>query len=326
MCTAISFCPSGHYFGRTLDLEYHYNETVTVAPRGFDFGFLAKPSLKKRYSIIGMATVADGYPLYYDAMNEKGLAAAGLNFPDNASYLPRAEADLRIAPFEFIPWVLSQCESVDEAAELLKATELETRNFSEAYPVTPLHWLISDKKRSITVEPIADGLKIYENAVGVLTNNPPFPYHIHNLANYMNLTKCTPENRFGAPETTPYSRGLGAFGLPGDLSSASRFIRAAFVKTNSVCKAEKLDEINQFFHILGSVEQQRGCVMPKDGEYEITVYTSCADLDSGIYYYTTYDNRRINGVDIRSENLDGTELSSFALLPPEAPYIQNSSV
>jgi choloylglycine hydrolase len=36
--------------------------------------------------MIGTAIVADDYPLYFDAVNEDGLCAAGLNFPGNAVY------------------------------------------------------------------------------------------------------------------------------------------------------------------------------------------------------------------------------------------------
>lgn len=324
MCTAITFSPGGHYFGRTLDLEYHYNETVTITPRNFDFNFKTPAPGSGNYAIIGMSTVVDGYPLYYDATNEKGLSLAGLNFPGNAVYPPERDRARNVAPFEFTPWVLSQCKDLDEALKLTENINLCDLSFSEEYPHTPLHWIIADKERSVTVEPMADGVKIYENKVGVLTNDPPFPYHTHNLCNYMNLTKNTPENRFGAPEMTPYSKGLGAFGLPGDLSSASRFVRAAFVKVNSVCGSSKPEEISQFFHILGAVEQQRGCVMPKKDEYEMTVYTSCCDQDTGVYYYTTYENRQINGVDMFKEDLDGTEIIAYPLLKNEEISIQNS--
>ena len=281
MCTAITFNPNGHYFGRTLDLVSHYNETVRVTPKGFDFKFSEEPAVKNRYSIIGMATVSDKYPLYYDAMNEKGLSIAGLNFPENAVYNDKKEGLDNIAPFEFIPWVLSQCKDINEAKGLLLNVNLVNRNFSDDLPLSPLHWIVADKEKALTVEPMADGLKLHEKDMGVLTNNPPFSFHTLNLQNYFNLSSSDPEQRFSLQTEELYSKGLGAFGLPGDCSSASRFIRAAFVKSNSVCENSKLAEINQFFHILGSVEQQRGCVKVKD-DYKLTVYTSCCDLDEGV--------------------------------------------
>ena len=119
MCTAITYHTRDHYFGRTLDLEYNYQEQVTVTSRNYEFRFRRKGGTERHYAIIGMATVVDGYPLYYEAANECGLAMAGLNFPGNAYYAPVAEGKDNIAPFEFIPWILAQCKSLGEARELL---------------------------------------------------------------------------------------------------------------------------------------------------------------------------------------------------------------
>lgn len=323
MCTAIHFTPHGKYFGRNLDLEYHYNEEVTVTPRGFDFKFKAPVRYSSRYAIIGMATSVDGYPLYYDAANEKGLSMAGLNFPGNAVYNPECQGFYNIAPFEFIPFILSQCADMTEAMDLLGKINLIDRNFNQKYPLTPLHWMIADRHRSVTVEPLKDGLKIYENKIGVLTNNPPFEFHLQNLCNYSHLSNSTPSNHFATP-LTPYSKGLGAFGLPGDGSSLSRFVRAAFHKSNAVCEHAKEAEVNQFFHILGVVEQPRGAVRCDDGTYHITVYSSCCDLETGVYYYTTYENRKITGVDLFAENLDGTEIISYSIISKRPIEIINS--
>ncbi len=313
MCTAISFLSANHYFGRTLDLEYHYNEVITVTPRRFPFKFRKAGELLSHYAIIGMATVADNYPLYYDATNEKGLSAAGLNFPGNAVYFSPEEGKDNIAPFEFIPWLLGQCANLSQACEMLKVLRLIDTPFSPQFPLTPLHWLIADRSGAIVVEQTSEGLRLYDNPVGVLTNNPPFPYHLANLANYQNLTREEPHNRFcPGLEMNTYSRGMGGIGLPGDLSSASRFVRAAFVKLNSVCGSDEASCVSQFFHILGAVEQQRGCARVGD-DFEITVYTSCCDTDKGIYYYTTYENRSITAVDMHREKLDSDRLASYPL-------------
>lgn len=313
MCTAITYKTKDHYFGRTLDLEYTYEEQVTVTPRNYEFVFRMKEPIKSHYAIIGMATVADNYPLYYEAINECGLSMAGLNFPGNAYYFPPDEGKDNIAPFEFIPWILSQCRDLAEARTLLKQINLCNLNFSEQFPLSPLHWMIADREGAITVESVADGLKIYENPVGVLTNNPPFDYHMMHLCDYINLTPQTPENRFGEAPIAIYSRGMGAIGLPGDVSSASRFVRAAFVKLNSVAGERESESVSQFFHVLGAVEQQRGCVILPDGRYEITAYTSCMNMDKGIYYYTTYENRAISAVDMHRCDLEGKELYRFPL-------------
>lgn len=184
---------------------------------------------------------------------------------------------------EFIPWILSQCASVAEVRTLLSHMNLVNTPFSEQFPLAQLHWIISDETASITVESIADGLHIYDNPVGVLTNNPPFPQQMFQLNNYMHLSSKQPVNTFADDLTlTAYSRGMGALGLPGDLSSASRFARVAFTKMNSISGDSEAESISQFFHILGSVDQQRGCCEVTEGKYEITLYTSCCNATKGI--------------------------------------------
>lgn len=314
MCTAVSYRSADHYFGRNLDLEYSYQETVTVTPRNYPFPFRLGATIHDHYAMIGMAMVSENYPLYYDATNEYGLSMAGLNFPGNAVYQPEVSNCDNITPFELIPWILCQCKTVDEAVPLLNRLNLVEIDFSDKFPLSPLHWILADSKRSLTIEPLHSGIVIYNNPVGVLTNNPPFDYHMHNLKNYLHLSAKEPENHF-APQIslTPYSRGMGAFGLPGDLSSASRFIKAAFTKLNSVSEESESASISQFFHILNSVAQQKGCVHVEK-EYEKTVYSSCCNTDKGIYYYTTYENSQITGVHLHHEDLNSKALISYPLI------------
>lgn len=312
-----------HYFGRTLDLEYHYSESVVVTPRKYPLRLRCMPSLDEHYACIGMATVMDGCPLYYDAVNEKGLGMASLNFPGNARYLPAAEDRDNIAPFELIPWILGQCASVAEARELLGRINVVDINFSEEMPLTPLHWMIADGRECIVAEPMSDGLVIYDNPVQVMTNNPTFDMQLANLNSYMHLSAGAPVNNFApALGLKSISRGAGAIGLPGDLSSASRFVRTAFTLHNSVCGDSEEESVGQFFHILESVSQTRGCVRLDTG-CVTTVYSSCFSAGTGIYYYTTYENRRICGVDMNREDLDGSEPAGYPLMTAQDILIQN---
>lgn len=324
MCTAVTYRTKDHYFGRTLDNEISYNESVAVTPRNYPFYFRKAGSMETHYAMIGMACMAGDYPLYYDAFNEAGLSMAGLNFPGNADYKQEMQGKDNIAPFEFIPWILGQCKTVAMARELLSHLNLVNLNFSPELPLAPLHWIIADREEAITVESVKEGLRIYENPVGVLTNNPPFEYQMFNLNNYMNLTREEPVNRFSdALQLRTYCRGMGAMGLPGDLSSSSRFVRAVFTKMNSVSGDTESESISQFFHILGSVAQQRGCVHLGEEKYERTIYTSCCNTDKGIYYYTTYENSQITGVDLYKEDLDGTRPVSYPLIEVQQIRMQN---
>ena len=324
MCTAATYKTKDFYFGRTLDYEFSYGDEVTITPRNFEFKFREVDDIKSHYAIIGMAFVTEDYPLYYDAINEKGLAIAGLNFVGNAHYKEKQEGKDNVAQFELIPWILSQCATTKEARRLIEKINLLNVPFSAQLPLAQLHWIISDSEESITVEAVRDEIKIYDNPVGVLTNNPPFDKQLFALNNYMNLSNKSPKNSFAQNlELQQYSRGMGAIGLPGDLSSQSRFVRVAFVKMNSVSGEDENESVSQFFHILNSVDQQRGCCQLDDGKYEITIYTSCCNATKGIYYYTTYDNHQITAVDMNKENLDGDSLVRYPIIKGEHINYQN---
>ena len=324
MCTAATYKTKDGYFGRTLDYEFSYGDEITITPRNYQFNFRNTESMNTHYAIIGMAYVAGNYPLYYDAINEKGLGIAGLNFVGNAAYNKPVENKTNIAQFELIPWILGQCSTIKDAKALLDNINIIDTPFNAELPLAQLHWIISDKDEAITVESMADGLHIYDNPVGILTNNPPFNIQMFSLNNYMNLSPKNPENKFSDKlPLHPYSRGMGAIGLPGDLSSASRFAKAAFTKMNSVSGDSEEESVSQFFHILGSVDQQRGCCEVHDGKYEITIYTSCCNLDQGIYYYTTYNNHQISAVDMHRENLDSDKLVRYPIILNQNINFQN---
>ncbi|MBR5273163.1 MAG: choloylglycine hydrolase [Clostridia bacterium] len=323
MCTAIAYKTKDFYFGRTLDYDFSYNENVVITPRNYKFDFVNGKRIENHYALIGMAYVVGDYPLYYDATNEKGLSMAGLNFVGNAYYGNWLRDKDNVASFEFIPWLLSQCATVQEARVMLDKINLTSDAFSRELPPSQLHWMLADKSETLVVESVKEGLKIYDNPVGVLTNNPPFDEQSFNLNNYMSLSAKEPENTFCADlPLYVYSRGMGALGLPGDLSSQSRFVRATFVKLNSIADENETDSVNQFFHILSSVEQQRGCCRIDDG-YEITIYSSCCNSDRGIYYYTTYGNHQISAVDMNKENLNDNTLIKYPLLMGEQIKFQN---
>ncbi len=318
MCTAFTYKTKCFYFGRTLDYEVSFAEQITLTPREFPLMFRHTGCMDSHFGILGMASVQKGYPLYYDAMNDKGLAMAALNFVGNAHYQPVTSGKDNVTHFELIPWILGQCQTVQQALKLLRRICITDTPFGPELPPAQLHWLIADRREAITVEAMEDGLHIYPNPVGVLTNNPPFPMQLQRLNDYMGLSSDNPRNTFSKKmEFSIYSRGMGALGLPGDLSSGSRFIRGAFVKENSLSGTSEPESVNQFFHILTSVEQQRGCCQVGPGEYEITLYASCCNTDKGIYYVKTYGNHQICAVDMHKEDVQGTELMCFPLITGE---------
>ena len=304
MCTSVL---TGGFFGRNLDVECEYGQKIIITPRNFPFKFRKLEEKKSHYAITGVGIEKNGYPLYFDAVNEKGLGMAGLSFQGYADYKEFNGEKENVAPFEFIPYILSGCKNVDEAKKLLENVNIIKLDFSDDMPSSPLHFMICDERKSIVVECVKEGLKVFDNKVGVLTNNPPFEMQMFNLNNYLNLTKKVPENHFSEElDLKVYSRGMGALGLPGDLSSMSRFVRACFVKFN-------LKNTKDIFHLLYSVYQQKGCVELGDGIFEYTSYTSFYDLRKGILYYTTYNNSRLSMADMHKANLESGRLLTFKM-------------
>lgn len=323
MCTAMRYATKDHYFGRTLDIDRSYGEQVVIMPRCFPLVFRNEERRDKHFAMMGMASVIHGHPLYFDAVNEYGLAMAGLNFPGKAMYFPSREQKENIAPFDLIPYILGRCKTAEEARDELMKINITNEPFSESIPLTPLHWMIADREKSYAAESMREGLKIYDNPLDVLTNSPSFDYHITHLSDYMHLSNQPAENRFGCDALKAYSRGMGAMGLPGDWSSSSRFIRAAFVKMNSTAEKSELSSVGQFFHMMAAVSVPKGCMQLEGGQYQFTTYTSCMNLDRRVYYYTTYENSRLSAVNLHRFKLDCAELKCFPLFKTVTVHWQN---
>ena len=324
MCTCITYQNGDFYFGRNLDLEYTFGEKVVITPRNYCFSFHDLPDMPQHYAIIGMATTYQDYPLYAEAVNEKGLGIAGLNFPGNAMYHDRQEGKKNVAPYELFPWILGQCSTASQARQLLADVNLLNIPIADSLPLAPLHWMISDKKESIVLEATKDGVHLYQNPYGVLTNNPPFPYYQAHLSNYRNLSSQVPENQFAKDLPLPvYGQGLGSIGLPGDYSPVSRFVKAAFLKWNSQSPQEEAANVTQFFHILDAVAMVRGSVITGEGACDITTYSCCINAEKGIYYYKTYENNQIQSIQMHHEDLESKDLKIFPLLTDQCIHPLN---
>lgn len=309
MCTALTL---DGYFGRTLDYDRGFGEKIVITPQNFPITFKQKDTIKNHYAIIGTATVEENYPLYYDGVNEKGLGMAGLNFPDNSKVFSYEWKKDNVAPYELILWVLSQCDSVKKAKEILRNTNIINEPFSEKFPLPTLHFIISDKNESVTVEYAEKSIKIIPNPVGILTNNPCFEFQMFNLNNYMSLTNEIPENKFFKDlSLKAYCHGLGSLGLPGDSSSVSRFVRATFNKYASKSDSEEMSMVTRFFHILDSVGVIKGTTLMENGNYDKTIYSSCCNMEKGIYYFNTYENRQINAVFLNETNKKADTLLTY---------------
>lgn len=321
MCTCMTFKTKDVYFGRNLDLESNFGEKVIVTPRNYEFILKNNEKMKTKYAMIGMGTVIEGYPLYADSGNEKGLCMAGLYFPGNAVYFEEKENVINIASFELIPWCLGNFSSIAELRNVLEKINITNQPIQKNIPVVDLHWMISDEKECIVLEQTKNGLQIYDNPYGVLTNNPPFRYHDININNYMNISAKFPTNTFSKEiPLTPYGQGMGMIGLPGDATPVSRFVRTVFYKFNSITDEDEESSISQFFHILDAVYMIKGSVITKENHYDMTTYSSCMNASKGVYYFKTYYNNQINVVSLNEKNKNEDTLQIYEL--PKRQHIQ----
>ena len=315
MCTAFTLQNESLYFGRNMDIEYSFKERVVITPREFVISTKCMGNLNEHYAIIGMANVTDNYPLYAEAVNENGLCMAGLNFPENAKYISEEKSSKKmLTPYELILYTLGSCKNLSEAKNLLKDIDIVNIPFIPSLSLAPLHWIVSDKSGSITVEYTKTGMNIYDNPYGVLTNNPPFEFHCENVRQYIHLSTGYAQNKFSdSLELIPFCQGAAAFGLPGDCSSASRFIKTLFCKMNSVCENNEESYVSQVFHILDSVAMIQGTVITSEEKEDITRYSCCINASEGIYYYKTYWNNQITKITLTEKRKQESDLILFEL-------------
>ncbi len=311
MCTVVAIGGENLYFGRNMDWSEDFGLSPCVTPRDFARGFRFLPRKKQSLAMIGMARVEDGIPLYAEAINEKGVAMAGLNFPVNAVYeTEKRRGRQNVCVYELIPWLLGSAESLAHARVLLEELCLIDLPLRADLPNARLHWIVSDAGGSLVLESRQDGLHLFQNPTNVLTNNPPFEHQLSYLSLFSNLAPYDRENCL--ERSIPNSaRGLGTggFGLPGDYSSPSRFAKAAWLVSESPMEEIEGEEarIAHVFSILFSVAPPRGSVQNRDGDSHQTVYSVVANADKGDFYLKRYDSLRIESYRL-SEHLEGNDL------------------
>ena len=298
MCTSIALMGERFAFGRTLDLGCGFGDGAVITPRNYALHLRCGEVIMRHQAFVGMAAVIDGFPLYADGMNECGVCMAALDFKGNAHYPALPLGGRRaLAPFEVIPYILSKCESLADARAELDRISIVDVPFSDDVPSSPLHWHIADRGGSLVVESAKDGMRVYENEHGVLANNPPFPFHKDNCTLYLNATneRCGDEGVFCS--------GVMGHGIPGDYTSPSRFVRAAWLRRYARCDGEA-----GLFSLLGAVAPPRGVVTSEDGSEHYTRYTCAMSPDELCYAYKSAESSEILHTYMKKESLDGETL------------------
>lgn len=327
MCTAMTVqAPQNHlFFGRTMDFSYPLDPKLYVFPKGYRWSNALKTyRLENRYRIMGIGQ--DISPVIFaDGVNEAGFAAAALYFPGYAqydSYDRTNSSALPIAALELVNFLLGQCGSVAQAVSMLRRIQIVGVTDAVTSSVAPLHWMIADKSgKCMVIEKTADGLHLIDNPIGILSNSPDFYWHMTNLRNYMNVAPGQqPETEWEAVRLTPFGQGAGTFGLPGDYTPPSRFVRTAYQKFHTAVPENEREAVVACFHILDSVSIPKGAVMTSRGTADYTQYTSFINIASGEYFFKTYDNGQITGVKMPSGSECGDEIISLGQLVRPAVF------
>ncbi len=312
MCTGVRFSDANGnmYFGRNLDWSTGYGQKVVVTPRGYKYKSAFLGEMTNSPALIGMGIVAENTPLYFDCANEYGLAVAGLNFPGYAKYETEAiDGKTNVAAYEFPLWVALNFKTVDEVEKALSDVVVVAKAINDQYPVSELHWIIGDAKRSIVVEYTAAGMEIFENDVDILTNQPGYAWHKENLRNYMNLFPQMPkEVKWREAKMTAFGSGSLMRGLPGGFYSTDRFIRVAYFNTHYPIQSDEATNVSRLFHTLTSVAMIDGGAAMADGNFEKTVYTGGYSSAAQTYYYSTYEDPAIKSIALKDYDLDSTEV------------------
>ena len=312
MCTGIRFTDTNGsmYFGRNLDWTQGYGERVVMTPPAarVPAAFERPGDAARGHAVIGMGIVVDGLPLYFDCGNDAGLAVAGLNFPQSSHYASsEVPGRTNVAAYELPYWVARNFSTLDEVREALRDVAIVAKPVNEQLPVANLHWLIGDKTGSIVVECLDDGVRVHDNDVDVLTNEPDFTWQRTNLRNYLTLSSDEPAAAtWGSATLPPFGSGTGLHGLPGGYSGPARFVRAAFVNSHYPTQEGESQNVARLFRTLGSVFVPNGCARMGDGAFEQTLYTSCFSAATLTYYHAACDDLSVRAYPLSSCDLGGT--------------------
>jgi len=295
--------------GRTMEFGFDVKSEVMVVPAGTPMtgslpGGATGIKYTTKYGMIGANAL--GFPVIVDGINEQGLFVSDLYFPGYAGYadVTPENASRAMASYEIGNWLLGNFATVDEVRAHLQDIVLVSTAVEALGGPPPLHFIIRDRSgKSLVIEPLEGKLKVYDDPVGVLTNSPSFDWHLTNLRNYIGLTaQNVPSLQLGGNFTLPqFGQGTGMFGLPGDATPPSRFVRAVAYSQTALPVSTAAEAVLQVFHIMNSFDIPLGSVREKSGDaihVDYTVWTSVADLKNDRWYFRTYNDQALRLVDL----------------------------
>jgi len=321
----------GYIYGRTLefgvDLEskgISIGRGTKLRGTGLDGKAGSGVKWEAKYAAIGANGL--GLPIIMDGFNEQGLAGGLLYAPNISEFqtITPAESDLSIASYEMLVYALTNFATVDEVKEGFRKIKVNQSPLKFFKGVVPLHMTLHDASgKSIVVEYIGGELQIHDNPTGVLTNAPHFTWHLNNLGNYANLSTSNPAPiKVGDINFSSPSSGGGMMGLPGDMSSPSRFVRAFFMAQNVPAKQDAQQQVSNAFHILNNFDISPGLVSlgggfgGATGGFEKTYWSSVSDMKNQIFYIRTYNDPGVQAMRMADIDLSIPEIKTYNLNNP----------
>ncbi|MGG0151517.1 choloylglycine hydrolase family protein [Bacillus mycoides] len=328
MCTSLTLQTKNgqHLFARTMDFTLDLNQEVIVIPRHYQWNNITGEIINTKHATVGMGINHQGRIIMADGVNEAGMTCATLYFPGFATYSQSIDDNkTNLAPFDFVTWSLTQFNSVKELKKSVDSLTFLDIPLPDLGLTPPLHWILADKWGDcIVLEPTNEGLKMYDNPLGVMTNSPEFNWHLQNLRQYIGLKSqpFAPTEWSNLP-LSAFGQGSGSMGLPGDFTPPSRFVRAAYGKQNIQGIDSEEEGVSALFHILSNCEVPKGGVITEEDALDNTIYTSVMCMESGTYYYHTYDCRQIIAIHLFHENLDTDEIKAYSFQRKQKIFYEN---
>lgn len=295
--------------GRTLEFGMPLDSKIAIWPAGSEFtGTGANgPGLKftARFGFLG-ASVGDYLDQILDGVNEKGLNVGLFYFPGSAQYpQPSAETAAKaLSPGQFGTWILANCASVADVRARIGEVVVEPVVLELLKAVPDVHFKVQDASGAcIVIEPVGGELKIHDNPVRVLTNAPEFPWHLTNLRNYLNVSSDYPEDAApGGLKLSPFGMGGGGWGLPGDFTPSSRFVRMVFFLQNLPGQPDAPAAVSTLFHVLNTFDIPVGSAKPPGGTAEaspdFTTWTAVSQLKTPAFHWKTYGDQTVRVIDL----------------------------
>ena len=305
---------------RTMEWgAFDLSPEMTFVPSGTAFSAMTMPDGQDgaewvaKYNIVGVTLL--GQMLFGDGVNSEGLNVSLLYLPGFAEYQAYEpdKASISLAPVDVSGFILGNFATVAEVREGLKNIRVVPIVTPELGDAAPVHFSVTDKSGDqIVIEYVDGALSVYDKTLGVLTNSPPYDWHINNARNYVNMrADAWPSRDVNGIDIAPMGYGSGLIGLPGDFTPPSRFIRALAWTQTARHTSGGEDTVHESIRILSNFVLPMEAVDKKLNPAELEVlkyggtqYTVSYDLQNLKVYFQTSDNPSVRSVDMSTFDFD----------------------